>query len=248
MRKFWLFPVVVFVLSISVVAQTAMTCSAEIERVIATVDDVCADTARNQACYGNVSLSVIPRGTATDFTFQQVGDVMDVAQIQTLRTLPLNEETGQWGVAMLRLQANLPATIPGQNVTFLVFGDTQLTSAVSESNATARPMQAFYLQSGLGQPACNEVPESGLLVQTPDGAGQVTFSMNGMNVNLGSTAYFSVNGDSGSRNLRISPIEGAAGVRYHGQSYPIVAGTRFSIDLDDRLLPIDGTEIIESYD
>ncbi len=244
MRKNGLFLCLFLILSFAVAAQDG-TCSEIVEQVIAAVSDICADTGRNQACYGNVSLNVIPRGTATDYTFQQVGDVMDVAQIQTLRTLPLNAETGQWGVAMMRLQANLPQTLPGQNVTFLVFGDTQLTSAVSESNTTAAPMQAFYLQSGLGQAACNEVPENGLLVQTPTGAGQITFSMNGMNVSIGSTAYFQSAPDN---HLKITSLEGATGVRYGDESYPIVAGTQFEVELGDDLLPIDDTGFIDSYD
>lgn len=245
MRKFLIFPLLVIVFSITVLAQNAATCSAVVEQIITAVGDICADTGRNQACYGNVSLNIIPRGTATDYTFQQVGDVMDVAQIQTLRTLPLNQETGQWGVAMLRLQANLPQTLPGQNVTFLVFGDTQLTSAVPDGNTTATPMQAFYLQSGLGQAACNEVPENGLLVQTPTGAGQITFSMNGMNVSIGSTAYFQ---SAPNNRMKIITLEGATGVRYGNESYPIVAGTQFEVELDDDLLPIDDTGYIESYE
>ena len=35
----------------------------------------------------------------------------------------------------MKLQANLPDTLPGQNVTFLMFGDVQVTNAVT-SGAT----------------------------------------------------------------------------------------------------------------
>jgi hypothetical protein len=35
-----------------------------------------------------------------------------------------------WGVALMRLQANIPETLPGQNVTFLLFGDVEIRNAV----------------------------------------------------------------------------------------------------------------------
>jgi len=41
----------------------------------------------------------------------------------------LNETTGEWGIALLRVQANLPDTAPGQNVTVLMFGDAEIIDA-----------------------------------------------------------------------------------------------------------------------
>jgi hypothetical protein len=41
----------------------------------------------------------------------------------------------QWGVALLSLQANLPGTLPGQSVTFILLGDAMVVNAVSEDEA-----------------------------------------------------------------------------------------------------------------
>src|SRR5690606_20836366 len=37
-----------------------------------------------------------------------------------------------WGVALMQIQANLPDTLPGQNVTFLLFGDVTIEEEVGE--------------------------------------------------------------------------------------------------------------------
>jgi pimeloyl-ACP methyl ester carboxylesterase/SH3-like domain-containing protein len=50
------------------------------------------------------------------------------------------------------------------------------------------PMQAFYFRTGVGDTACEEAPNSGILVQTPRGAGEVTINVNGLEVALASTA------------------------------------------------------------
>ena len=46
----------------------------------------------------------------------------------------MNASTGAWGVALMRIQANLPDTLPGQNVTMLIFGDVQIQNAGGESS------------------------------------------------------------------------------------------------------------------
>ena len=99
----------------------------------------------------------------------------------------LNEDAGVWGVAVMSLQADIPNTLPGQNVTFILFGDVMIENAASDEQT---PMQAFYLRTGIGDVACEEAPESGLLIQTPDGIDEVTFNVNGVDVQVGSTVLF----------------------------------------------------------
>lgn len=104
-------------------------CAVIIEQTLAAVDELCADTGRNQACYGNVKLQAEPRTEAVDFAFSQAGDIANVADINSMRLSSLNQLTGDWGVALMRVQANLPETLPGQNVTFLMFGNVEVVNA-----------------------------------------------------------------------------------------------------------------------
>ena len=211
-------------------------CSALVQTVIDTVGDICADTSRNQACYGNIAMRAIPRADVADFQFSSVGDIEDVARIQTIQLSPLNAEYDAWGVAMMKLQANLPDTLPGQNVTFLMFGDVEIADALAaEDAARVNPMQAIYLRTGIGDAGCANAPQSGLLVQSPEGVGQVTFSVNGVDVSIGSTILFQA--QAGNR-MRVTALDGVATLKYKGNLYPVIAGTHSDVFLDRDYHPI----------
>lgn len=230
-------------LSVVVVSAQNGTCSAIVNEVLIRVEDICADIERNQACYGNSAVSVIERET---IQFASAGDIANVSAIESLRLSPLDEDSEAWGVAVMRLQTNVPNTLPGQNVTFLLFGDVELTNAVAETNTTATSMQAFYLSTGVGSTNnCEEVPESGLLVQTPEGAGEIAFSVNGVDISLGSTAFLQAQPDG---NMSISTLEGAAYASYGSEHYPIIAGTLLNIPLNAHLVPDGLPGLLQSYD
>lgn len=238
--------IIVVLGSMSILAQDGSgACPIVVEEVLREVDTVCAATGRNQACYGHLAMEVIASDDSEDLIFGQVGDIADVNNIKSMRLSPLDPENNAWGVALMRLQVNLPETLPGQNVTFLLFGDVEITSAVAVGNIEAAPMQAFYLTTGIGDAACAEAPESGMLVQTPEGAGEVAFSMNGVDVSMGSTVF--VQADPGEQ-MRIRILEGAAAMVFDETVYPILAGTQLDVPLGEDLLPSDVPGILETLD
>ncbi|MEL6525658.1 MAG: hypothetical protein AAFQ07_08105, partial [Chloroflexota bacterium] len=110
--------------------------------------------------------------------FDNPGDTAAVDDIENLTLSPFESSLTEWGVAVLVLQADLPDTLPGQNVTMLLFGDVDLQTSGG----------AYYFTSGIGSPSCNQAP-SGILIQTPEGAGMVNLTINGINISLGSTAF-----------------------------------------------------------
>jgi len=121
--------------SCPVIVQTALDATAE----------QCAALGRNQACYGNVKLEAVPRTGVNDFKFSAPGDIVGVNAIDSLTLSSQVKEHGTWGVAMMKLQASIPDTLPGQNITFLLFGDVQIKNGVdSSADAALKPMQAFY--------------------------------------------------------------------------------------------------------
>lgn len=215
---------------IPVLLAQAASCPAIVEAALSMADTLCQPTGRNQACYGHVSLEANPQPSAPVFQFESAGDIVDVNLLRSLRTMPLNPEAGTWGIAILRLQANLPATLPGQNVTFVLFGDAEITT---DDDAPADvPMKAFYLRSTIGDSLCDEAPESGLLVQTPEGAGEVTFNINGVDVSMGSTVLFRAQPEG---EMTISTLEGSAFLEGEGETVPVLAGTRARVPVDDQL-------------
>ncbi|MBI1256625.1 MAG: SH3 domain-containing protein [Chloroflexi bacterium] len=117
------------------------TCSAIVQQALADVQQDCAPTGRNQACYGYVSLAATPREGVQNFTFAKAGDLASVGDINTLRLSALDTAKDTWGIALMKLQANLPDTLPGQNVTFLLFGDVEITNAVAPGTVVPATVQ-----------------------------------------------------------------------------------------------------------
>jgi|GEM_PF-1379291 len=119
----------VFAISFTSIAQA--TCPALVDFALQSTDEFCSETGRNQACFGHVNLTAEGQPDAVNFEFIEVGDIVDVASIRTLRLSTLDSSAGAWGVVLMRIQANLPNSTPGQNVTFMLFGDTELRNAAT---------------------------------------------------------------------------------------------------------------------
>ncbi len=214
----------------------ASSCPEIVSKALSAADAACKKTGRNQACYGNFNLQATGQAGADNFTFDKVGDIVNIADVQTLKLSPMSVNNDQWGVALMKLQANIPDTLPGQNVTFLLFGDVEITNAVNANISTdMKPMQAFYLRTGAGDAQCDEAPESGLLVQTPKGVGEVAFNVNGVDVQMGSTVFFQTTAtDDG---MTVSTLEGAAYVTSKKNTQVIVPGTWAKVPVAGRLVP-----------
>ena len=126
--------ITMLVLSVAItLAQGA--CAEFIGRALEAVDSSCEGMGRNQACYGYNRVEASFQSEVADDFFNQPSDVTDVAELETLRTAPFNLDRDEWGVAVMVLQANMPDTLPGQNVTFVLMGDTEVENAVSADDA-----------------------------------------------------------------------------------------------------------------
>jgi hypothetical protein len=303
-------------------------CSEFLQTALATVEQSCAGLARNQACFGNIDLTAVGQPDASNFQFSNVGDITDVAAIQSMQLSGYDPENGLWGVVMMQLQADIPNTLPGQNVTVILFGDVavqnaaesvleqippeqeQTIQATSNVNirsfpsanasiigtiapnvsiiATGRsedsqwirvrfgvetgwifaellgseldtstliavtkpevplttPMQAFYLTAGIGRPSCNEVPDDGMMVQTPEGTASINLYVNQVSVQMGSTVYFSINEDG---DMEIAPIEGSARIESDDEDTTVVEGGYVEVPLDENFIPDGPPSDPQSY-
>lgn len=308
------------------IVSAQLDCPSIVRDALAATDAACQSTGRNQACYGNISLNITPQADASALTFEQTGDIVDIAQIASLQLSSLDADSGVWGVALMNLQANLPDTLPGQNVRFLLFGDVDIENAgappapqlemTAAGNANVRaapgttasvltalqqgdtvtaiarledsswlqiqlpddaeavgwvsasllntsgdietlnvfaedgaagygPMQAFYFKTGSGDAPCEEAPDSGILIQTPQGAGTINLVVNGVNVQLGSTAY--VQAQPGGE-MTVNVLEGQAQLEAAGVTITVPAGARGRVPLDNALLASGPPVGPEPYD
>lgn len=216
-------------MSVSIVmAQAGGTCSALVAQALQALQNNCGSTPRNGACYGfnNVEAGLMP-GVA-NVQFSQPADITDLANISSIRTRAFSEASSEWGIAVLKVQANIPDALPGQAVTLLLMGDVAVENAAS---GTQTPMQAIRLTTGLDSPSCQTLPPSTLTVQSPRGF-TVDLSVNGANINLGSSAVIR---SSDTDRLRLTTTDGRARFA-NGEQVPIGYGVDASLDASGNLL------------
>ncbi|MDQ7026232.1 MAG: SH3 domain-containing protein, partial [Anaerolineae bacterium] len=326
MKRIFSLLFVFFLVSVAIVLAQE-ECPELVRTALESAEVQCADAGRNQICYGHTALSFESQPDASNFTFENIGDIIDVASIQSLQLAGLDVDNGVWGVVLMRLQANIPNTLPGQNVTVMLFGNSEIRNAatsvaqqippeqeqaitasqnvnVRELPTTAArvlgsvapgttitmtgrtedsnwvrvrfgeqtgwifapllagtgmealiavepdapqfgPMQAFYFSAGIGRTNCSEVPGDGMLVQTPWGVGSIDLTINEVQINMGSTVYFTT---TENREMAVYSLEGGARVTSGGMTRTSVEGTRIRIPLNDDNVA-DGVPFeIESYD
>ena len=223
-HSFWLITGVLTLMLVSIVSAQAQSCPEIVQRAYVSIDRHCKTTERNEACYGNLAIEAEPRDDVSQFEFASVGDIEAVSRFDSMHLFDLNEDEGVWGVALMRLQANLPDTLPGQNAVVVLFGDVDIENIAEDDNT-----HAFYLHTGLGRPRCSEVPQSGILIQSPDGADEVVLNINGTDVALGSTVLFQTTEDE----FIVTTVEGSAVVMEDSQAYPAIAGSRIRMPIDE---------------
>lgn len=201
-------------------------CDDYIEQVLARVDDVCDGLSRNQICYANDSITIQPEVAQ----FASVGDVANVSDLFSLELSPLNANANQWGVAVMTVQANLPDTLPDQNVQIAAFGNVSLTPA--QGNNFGR-MQSFYVSADGGQSMCGGVAQQGILIDTPSDAGIVELSVNDIRLQIASTLFISIDSvDPNTQELSISTLEGVVVVEAQSAIQLAPEGNRVRVPID----------------
>lgn len=106
-------------------------CPQIVETALATIDQLCSDVDLNGACYGHMLIDAVPRMNAVSFDFDNEGDTTRLVDLETLRLSSMNLEAGTWGMALLRIRAYLLYAAP-QDVTVLLFGDTEIEDATAQ--------------------------------------------------------------------------------------------------------------------
>jgi hypothetical protein len=135
-RRFSPFGIVTVLLAVvwAVVAQTG-SCPALVEQALASLGDNCDALDRNSACYGFNQVD------STFFTevdpgfFSQPSDRSELTNLQSIQTAALDLDNNVWGIAVMNALANVPNTLPGQAVTFLLLGDAQVENRVDPHSA-----------------------------------------------------------------------------------------------------------------
>jgi hypothetical protein len=203
------------------------TCPEIVGEALGVFDSACTDVGRNQICYGNGNIVALDFDGETLDAFAARGDISELSALSNLTLSGLDEELGLWGVAVLRVQADIPDSLPGQNVTILLFGETELETIEGDASS-------FVFSSGIGQTNCNEAPD-GMLIQTPEGVGEIHITLNKIEIDLGSTAYITAEAEG---LFTFALLEGHATLTIDDSQIEIEETHFTSIELDADLNPI----------
>ena len=209
-------------LTATAIAEKNASCEVLIQRAIQASGDYCGNTGSNNACYGNTTIKADLAPASTQ-RFSERGDIVAVKELSRLTAAPLNLDTNEWGIAVFKLIANLPRSLPGETVTMVVFGNTTLDNASGNSDS----LESFYFSSELGQIVCEKVPFDGLIINSPDGGG-IYFKVNGTELTLTGTAGIKAirNGE-----MEISVYKGSARIVSNGEEQYVGAGHKSSVVL-----------------
>jgi hypothetical protein len=120
-----------FILSGILIAQE--TCESIVQEAIETASRNCDGLRRNQVCYGNVTIDAQAAVDVTSFVFETAGDIVDVSDIASLRLSSQVDVSGDWGIAMMYVQANISDEID-ENVQIVLFGDVEMDNVGFSGN------------------------------------------------------------------------------------------------------------------
>lgn len=141
MMRRWLLSIgLLFLLALFVnisqdVHSQAELCPEIVEFALASVNNSCSNLTRNSACYGYNQVDATFNVDVPEGFFTQIADIAPLLDLETLQTAGLNSEQDIWGVAVMSVQANLPNTLPGQSVTILLMGNTEIQNEVDSDKA-----------------------------------------------------------------------------------------------------------------
>jgi len=200
----------------------AELCETIIQDAYQQLDELCSNIGRNQVCYGNDSIRTELNVPYEADLFSKIGDTAPVTAIRELYTLPMDIATKTWGLSLMKAQTSLPDTAPGQNVVFVLYGDTHLTNADNEGK-----MSAFYFTSGLGQPACKSVPADGITIRSPKGT-RVQFKANGVDIDIGSTVVLQAEPN---KTMKVQLVEGSAKITAQNKTESLTPGQSLTVPL-----------------
>jgi hypothetical protein len=112
-------------------------CPILVEQALQVSQDSCNDTSLNQACYGYIQVDAELRDAETEFVV--AGDTTDVVNIQSLQLSPMDTRSGQWGVMIMSVEANVTEgdITETSDVQVVLYGDTQVEAAANFVEVTA---------------------------------------------------------------------------------------------------------------
>lgn len=206
-------------------AALAPNCDNQVQEALNKLEETCLALGLDEVCYGNNTLRA-ELNAATAAQFDDRGDIIPVEVLHALQAAPLNVDTGEWGIAVFKTRAVLPRTVPGQAVTFLVFGDTNVQFA-NPNDYVGDDLQAFYFSTGYGSVGCESVDVDGILVLAPPDGGSL-IEANGVKMLVSGTMLLEA---AMNDTMTISLLDGVARIEANGAHQDVRAGQAVTVQM-----------------
>ena len=140
-------------------------CPTIVQKALDTVSAQCGKTARGKLCYGNSTITAQFQSGVNNVHFGVPGDTVDVSAIKQFTLSGMSTTDNSWGVAEMKIKADLPDADPSQVVTMILFGNVQVTDASADAQTIAATQTMTARQIGTtSQPTA---PNVGLPTATP---------------------------------------------------------------------------------
>jgi hypothetical protein len=117
------------------------TCPAVVYRALDQLSESCTSIGRNQVCYGHNDVHATFRDLSATPNFAAPADTVEVTALESMVTAPLDTKRGKWGLALMNVQANVPESLPGQGVVFLLMGNTTVMDRVGQPQTVDESVQ-----------------------------------------------------------------------------------------------------------
>ena len=137
-------------------------CPTIVQRAIDMVSAQCGKTGRGKLCYGNSNITAQFQPGATNIKFQAPGDSVDVSLLKQFTLSGMDATANTWGVAEMKIKADLPDADPTRAVTMILFGNIQMTDGTHDSSissavatipaAPAMPTLPAMIQTAMANP------------------------------------------------------------------------------------------------
>ncbi|NDJ75627.1 MAG: hypothetical protein GYB65_05160 [Chloroflexi bacterium] len=118
---------------------TNESCTELVQQAVLELASNCAAARRNTACYGFPQVEATSADQLDSSSFGTPGDTVDLANLAAIRTSPLEVEAEEWGLALMKVQANVPGGLPDQNATYLMVGEVEVVNVVALDVALSTP-------------------------------------------------------------------------------------------------------------
>ncbi|HVU13309.1 MAG TPA: hypothetical protein VHD90_18655 [Phototrophicaceae bacterium] len=110
-------------------------CPTIVSQSLAAMGTSCASTDPNTTCYAHPEVAVTPANPSAQLAYNEPGDRLPLSQVQAVETGPLDVNSGNWGVNLMNVSANIPTALSQKGVVFVQFGGVEVKSAVDPSKA-----------------------------------------------------------------------------------------------------------------